>query len=148
MIQKEKHSKMQNLEYTEMNLQNYFLLPRIRIDQVRNIFKLRTRMAPFGENFRGGKEYIVCPLCNEAFDNQEHAFKCEIIREHIDMKGVNMKDIYNNNITLETAETITKMLEIRKQLIEKQTANEAQLHPDRSAASNTNTPCMYYLDMD
>ena len=70
------------------------------------------------------------------------------IREHINMKGVNMKDIYNNNITLETAETITKILEIRKQLIEKQTVNEAHVHPVRSAASNTNTPCMYYLDMD
>ena len=41
-----------------------------------------------------------------------------------------MKDIYSNNITLETAETITKMIEIRKKLLEtSQNKNNQPMRP-------------------
>ena len=39
---KEKHSKMKNLDYSELKLQQYFQLPEISIAQARNIFKYRT----------------------------------------------------------------------------------------------------------
>ena len=130
LLQKGKHSKMKNLEYTELKIQDYFLLPGIRVDQARNIFKFRTRMAPMGENFRENKENVICPLCGEAPDNQEHFFNCEKLREKIDMRGFDMKDIYSNNITLETAETITKMIEIRKKLLEtSQNKNNQPMRP-------------------
>ena len=41
---KEKHSKMMDLEYTELKLQSYFTLPGITVDEVRNMFKFRVRM--------------------------------------------------------------------------------------------------------
>ena len=70
------------------------------------------------------------------------------------MKGKTMKDIYTDNITIETGEVITNILEVRKKALEqnentKQPASEAQVHPiiNRSVASNT-VPFMYYLDMD
>ena len=34
-----KHSKMENLQYTELAIQNYFLHPGINIDEIRSIFK-------------------------------------------------------------------------------------------------------------
>ena len=58
-----KHTKMKNVECSELKIQEYFLLPGIKVDEARNVFKLRTRMAPVGENFRGGKESVICP-CN------------------------------------------------------------------------------------
>ena len=69
------------------------------------------------------------------------------------MRGFDMKDIYSNNITLETTETITKMIEIRKKILEtyqkqQQSAHEAQVHPSRSAASDANTQLYVLLDMD
>ena len=148
LLQKEKHSKMRNLEYSELIIQECYLLPGLRVDQARNIFKFRTRMAQFGENYRGNKDNILCPLCHQGPDNQNHCFKCEIVTEKIDVKGVDMDDIYTNNISIQTSEILTKILELRKNIqegeqVKKQQANEAQVHPIRSAASNT-APCMYY----
>ena len=64
------------------------------------------------------------------------------------MKGIDMEDIYTNNITVQTSEILTQILELRKNIeeekqVKKQTANEAQVHPIRSAASNI-AHCMYY----
>ena len=105
-------------------------------------------MAQFGENYRGNKDNILCPLCHQGPDNQNHCFKCEIVTEKIDVKGIDMDDIYTNNISIQTSEILTKILELRKNIqegeqVKKQQANEAQVHPTRSAASNT-APCMYY----
>ena len=58
------HSKMRNLEYSKLELQSYLKLPGIKVDMPRNLFKFRTRMAPFGENFRGNQELITCLLCD------------------------------------------------------------------------------------
>ena len=49
----EKHSKMENLYYTEMKPQRYMKTPGITTEEVQNIFRWRVRMSPFGENFRG-----------------------------------------------------------------------------------------------
>ena len=40
------------------------------------VFKWRVRMENFGGNYRGGKEYIPCPLCNHHDDSQLKSFEC------------------------------------------------------------------------
>ena len=94
-----------------MEIQSYFLLPEIKVDQARNIFRFRTRMAPLGENFRGYKDSVICPLCKDDLDSQHHSFQCQVMNERV--------DIYSDTIIQETAETVTKMLEIRKDILEK-----------------------------
>ena len=78
---KEKHSKMMDLEYTELKLQSYFTLPGITVDEVRNMFKFRVRMTQFGENFRGDSDMVLCPLCNIHLDNQPMSLQCPALRE-------------------------------------------------------------------
>ena len=146
-----KHSKMKNLEYNELKLQPYFILCGLKIEQARNIFKFRTRMTPLGENFRSNREYVFCPLCFKALDNQEHCFKCEILKAKINI-NCEEKDIYKGSITIETTEIVTEILEAR---IEELNGNkdykngiqitglEAQVHQVLSAASN-----MYCYDLD
>ena len=43
-----KHSKMSNLHYTDLKIQDYFKIEGINIKQVQNLFKWRVRMAPMG----------------------------------------------------------------------------------------------------
>ena len=57
------NSKMRNLTYSELKIQDYLLLKAINISEAKSLFKFRLRMAPFGENFRGGQKKVLFPLC-------------------------------------------------------------------------------------
>ena len=53
LVAKQGHSKMDNLFYTKLEMQNYLKLENINADEARTFFRYRTRMAQCGENFRG-----------------------------------------------------------------------------------------------
>ena len=58
LIEKQKkHSKMKNLYYTDLVMQDYFKIEGISTKQAQNVFKWRVRMAPLGENFRGKEKF-------------------------------------------------------------------------------------------
>ena len=84
--QQAKHSKMENLQYKEIKMQNY-LSSEKTILQKKIIFKYRTRMEDYGENFRGGARQVMCPLCQLHLDNQELIFQCQVIKSQIEVKG-------------------------------------------------------------
>ena len=98
----EGHSKMENLYYTEVKMQEYMKTPGISVEQAQNLFRWRVRMSPFGENFRGGQEKVICPLCHNHMDSQSLALNCEEIRKEVQIK-LRIEDIYRDNITLQTA---------------------------------------------
>ena len=50
---KETHSKMENLFYTELKMQNYFNSDKVTVIEAQNLFNYRTRMADYSENYRG-----------------------------------------------------------------------------------------------
>ena len=113
-----RHSKMDNLYYSELKLQDYFKIEGIETRELQNLFKWRTRMAPLGENFRGNNGNIVCPLCHTHLDNQNGIFQCEIMKKETKI-DCELKDIYRDNITLETAKKISEIEEIREKLLKK-----------------------------
>ena len=80
-------------------------------------------MAPFGDNFRGGRESVCCPLCKENVDSQSHSFKCKVLKEEIEI-NCDLSEIYTDTISLETAETVTKILETINTLLEKEKENK------------------------
>ena len=90
-------------------------MENIHPDGIRSIFKFRTRMAPFGENFRGGKESAICPLCDNHIDSQSMSFSCPVLRSKIDIK-CEMEEVYSDEISLETAETLRNIINVREQL--------------------------------
>ena len=51
----QKHSKMDKLYFSELKQQKYFRLENVKIEEVRNIFRYRVRMAPFWGNYKGNK---------------------------------------------------------------------------------------------
>ena len=52
LIQETK-SKTRNLIYTHLEMQHYLHLEKMSKNEAIILFKFRTRMAPFGENFKG-----------------------------------------------------------------------------------------------
>ena len=122
-----KHSKMKNLYYKEMKIQEYFKIEGISTKQVQNLFKWRVRMALLGENFRGNEKYKICPLCSLHLDNQNLVFKCDILKKEMNIE-CREEDLYIDDIELKTAVTITEIELMREKVIKaKKTTNESML---------------------
>ena len=105
LLQEKKHShtKMENINYEDLKIQTYFTRQDIRTEQKKILFKFRTRMARFGQNYRGGKEKIVCPLCDSHIDNQDLSYICPVIRKEVKIRG-SSSDIYCQEINKNTVE--------------------------------------------
>ena len=98
-------SKMKNLIYTEFKIQDYLLLKNMNASQAKAMFKFRVRMAPFGENFRGGQATVICPLCQGHPDGQAESFSCPEIQKVIDVKG-NYNEIFGWTFSFELVKTV------------------------------------------
>ena len=108
---------MENVSYKELKMQSYFSSEQTTQNQKRTIFKYRTRMERFGENYRGGNGPAICPLCNLHLDNQEMSLQCPEIKKELNLSG-NLSDIYKDDIKLEIIEIVTKISKFRKQKLE------------------------------
>ena len=110
---KEQHKKMKNLEYTQLEMQEYFKNKDISPTQARIIFKFRTRMEKFSENFKGGKPTQQCPVCTSSTDTQSHSFSCPVIVESLKISG-SLEDIYEQTITNETKIMLENIIKFRE----------------------------------
>ena len=107
-------SKMKNLSYTCLEIQDYLLLKDMNTSQAKALFKFRLRMAPFGENFRGGNDKVLCPLCGLHVDGQEESFSCPKMKQIINIKG-NYKQVFGWKFTQEFIKTIQSIFEFREE---------------------------------
>jgi hypothetical protein len=69
-----KHSKMDSLVYTDLNMQEYLLNEEISVEQKQTIFQFRTHMANFASNY--GETNNPCKLCQMHIDCQAHSIVC------------------------------------------------------------------------
>ena len=115
MKAKEKHTKMENLVYDKLELQNYLKNEKIRVKQARIIFRFRTRMARCWGNFRGGRPPQICPVCKDdlSTDTQTHLFECRIMKENIKL-SVDYKMIFSKQVDDEIATTLENIEKFRE----------------------------------
>ena len=113
------HSKMDEHYYQEIAPQKYISLKGARIEHIRNIFRFRTKMARFGENYKSNNDQTQapCPLCFNHLDSQSLSFQCEFFKDKLRI-SCNMNDLNKDDISLDTAITITKMMELREKQLE------------------------------
>ena len=104
---------MQNLQYNQLEMQEYLKENDITLAQSRILFRFRTRMEKFSENFKGGKPTKQCPLCDEHLDTQIHSYQCKVILKNIKISG-SIEDIYNQTITKEAAKTLENIVKFRE----------------------------------
>ena len=71
-------------------------------------------MESFGENYQAGNTPDICPLCKLRYDNQELSLLCPEIKKEIIVRG-DIKEIYKDNIEDNIIDTLTKIMEVRKQ---------------------------------
>jgi hypothetical protein len=107
-------SKMKNLLYTGLKIQDYLLLKNMNATQAKAMFKFRLRMAPFGENFRGGQATVVCPLCKGHPDGQAESFHCVELKKLIDVRG-EYNQIFGWKFSIELVKTIQSIYSFREE---------------------------------
>ena len=66
------HSKMDNLNYTNLEMQSYFKTGEISTKEAKTVFKYRTRMAQVKANFSSQYLDLYCPECSLDLDTQKH----------------------------------------------------------------------------
>ena len=85
------------------------------ISEAKSMFKFRLRMAPFGENYRGGQKIVLCPLCKLHPDGQSDSFWCTELRKLVDVKG-DYNQLFTKNIPTELVKTIHSIYNLREEL--------------------------------
>jgi hypothetical protein len=116
---KDKHSKMKDLNYSNLELQNYLQLPIITKEKAQHLFRFRTRMANFKSNFKNGNTEILCPSpgCVEE-DSQQHLLSCVFLNSEYPALGLSnfkYENIFSSDVTKnkETIVIIMKAMEKR-----------------------------------
>ena len=116
---KQEHSKMDNLSYSELKLQPYLKNETIPVQEAKNLFKFRVKVANFRENYKEMYKHTntVCPFCKIHPDTQAHALQCHEMKAKMKMEG-NYQDIFKGNIPAEISRTILKISQLRKELLD------------------------------
>ena len=101
------HTKLDNLYYRELSLQSYLRCQNITVTQAKILLKFRTRMARYGNNYRGtSSDTDLCELCQTHRDAQDEIYICEFNKKHVTLNGT-YQDLFNSEVKLE----IVKILE-------------------------------------
>ena len=98
-------------------MQEYMRDPEISTNQAKTVFRIRTRMERYGENFKGGQPTKPCPLCQESKDTQSHSFECRVISENITVNG-NYTEIFSPKMDKKLAETAENIVKFREGYME------------------------------
>ena len=70
---KETHSKLVNLNYTELAMQKYLKLTTMTAYEAKTVFSYRVRAANYSNNYRGSNGLSPCPVClSTKIANQWH----------------------------------------------------------------------------
>ena len=111
--------KMKNLFYIELELQEYLKNQNISTSEARAVFKFKTRMANFSENFKEGGFTKPCPLCKQTneLDTQQHSLSCRVIKENIE-HDVKYEDIFFSDVDVKTAKVLDNILKFRKEKLD------------------------------
>ena len=107
------HSKMKDLFYTDIHMQEYMKNNSFTVQESQMIFKFRTRTANFHGNFKGKSDIQMCPLCNIHLDRQEMVLECPVAKP--EAKG-NLSQIFTSNIPKELVRSLVKIMQIRENL--------------------------------
>ena len=110
---------MSQLEYMDLEMQNYFKSNEITVSEARVLFKFRTRMTKCWGNFKGGRPPEKCPICKEddSIDTQDHPFQCKVIKQILKIEG-EYQQISKQTANKEIAKTVEKISKLREELLE------------------------------
>ena len=95
-------------------MQDYLLLNNMNKKEAIILFKFKTKMAPFSENFKAGGFSSTCPFCFSHIDSQEESFNCSVLNKMMQIRG-NYVEISSGNVSKELIQTLDNIYSYRKE---------------------------------
>ena len=89
---------MKRMNYEKLEIKSYLTSKDLTKEEKITVLRWRTHMERFGENYRGKKEEIKCPLCGEHKDDEESSFLCKVIKKDINIEG-DYKSLFKKTLT-------------------------------------------------
>ena len=122
LIEKAKsHSKVNELLYNDCNGAEYFQRQCFTPDLANLLFTFRTRCFLVKNNFRNNYKNtnILCPLCHEQDDTQEHLFQCKKIALVHSVNDCKYQDIFSDDVKvlLIVATNLKILVDVRKKML-------------------------------
>ena len=108
MENKESHSKVKDLFYSQLKVQEYLGGNQLTAIQAQAVFSYRTRMAQYSENYQNNSGHSPCPLCLSHLDSQSFSFSCPEIKNNVNIRG-KYTDLFNDRITTDLADTLLEI---------------------------------------
>ena len=124
LIEKQqKHSKIKNILYDELETQTFMTSPLFQNSEVSLLFALRSRYVDCKANFRTKyrNTHLLCEFCFESDDTQEHMIQCKVLKGLLRSKEVLNENFEYNDLFKDTQKQkiivtiFSKILDIRKQ---------------------------------
>ena len=121
MEKADSHSKVKSSCYTSCSGTTQYKDARFSPDLVELLFKFRTRTYLVKNNFRNNYRNtdLLCPICGEEEDSQEHMFSCKLMREKYEACH-KFEDVYSNDADtlLGVAKDLKNIVETRRTLLD------------------------------
>ena len=105
---------MKDIYNSEFKMQQYLELREMTASKAKVWFKFRVRMAPFGENFRGGDKTVLFPLCALHPDGQADSFYCTEMKKLVNIRG-EYKNVFSENFSAELIQTVFNIYNFREE---------------------------------
>ena len=113
---KEKHTKMEKLDYIELKLQKYLKDDKIPVEEAKNLYRYRTRSAKYKENMKTSYQATPCPFCSVQPDTQLHSVQCTVVKSKVKIEG-NYDDIFQEDIPRDISRTLFRISQLREDVI-------------------------------
>ena len=108
---------MEKLSYVKLEMQDYLKQNSISSIGGRTVFRYRTHMASYRQNFGSCNGPITCPLCGLHIDNQSMAFNnCPVIKDNVKIEG-KYEDIFRSSVSSDLVRTLVNIEKFRKENI-------------------------------
>ena len=113
MDKKKKHKKMLKLDYRELEAQKCIKDQSIPTHLKKLIFKYRTHMLDFKQNYKGLYKDFDCPLCEEHDDSQDMIEDCKVLKNKFPSLE-DCKTLYKNDVDVKDAKRLEEVMEARE----------------------------------
>ena len=111
---------MDKIIYKKLEIEPYLKSTKIYPEKAKLLYKLRTHMADVKSNFSRYYFFnLMCPLCENAEDTQEHLLTCEKIHK-TQLNSNNYEAIFSRNIKdqISVLNSLEEALMKRKTILE------------------------------
>ena len=118
------HSKLDFLEFKELKCAEYLLDQSISKNEVKLLFKLRTRMYSVKNNFKiQYNNNLTCDLCKSQKCDQPHLLQCSVLKKSTPELNFNTTVKYNDifgdiDKIVPAIKLLSKIVKKREELLE------------------------------